>query len=122
MAGLIRIWYITVYFKSYDVFWNGAILSVLVVVELNVGIICGSLPSVRQLVARLFPNLLDTSKNRTETITNSQNFPFQNLEGKGFETNILGGNQGINNSQESMLGSEARINRRDEVTIGYSNH
>lgn len=121
VAGILRIWYTTVYFKSYDIFYNGAILSVLAVVECNIGIICGCLPSVRQLVARLFPKLLDTSKNRTDTVAGSQNFPFQNLEAKnGCETNIVGGNTELNNSQESMLGADTRISRRDEVTVGYS--
>jgi hypothetical protein len=120
VAGTLRIWYITVYFGSYDIFYNGAVLSALAVVECDVGIICGSLPTIRQLVAQVFPKVLDTSKDNTSHVPGSQSFPFQNLERKNeVHTSIVGGQQD-NTSEESIL--RAGIGRRDDIEVRYSTY
>lgn len=129
IAGILRIWYTTYYFSTYDIFYNGAVLSVLAVVECNIGIICGSLPSVRQLIAQIFPRLLDSSVGHTRSGTahNSQSFPFQNLEAKSaFETSVVGGRNhvdGDNTSQESILREDMVdtivITRRQDFEVGH---
>jgi hypothetical protein len=76
-------------------------------------------------MAQMFPKLMESSQGetRTGTVPGSQSFPFQNPDAKNnaFETSILEGNREDNTSQESILrGDDRRINRRDEVTIGFS--
>ncbi|OCL02858.1 hypothetical protein AOQ84DRAFT_252436, partial [Glonium stellatum] len=62
VAGACRIWLLEVYFSSYDIFYNGATLFATAAVESNLGIICGSLPGVRLLLAHIFPRLFSSSE------------------------------------------------------------
>ncbi|KAF2430786.1 hypothetical protein EJ08DRAFT_696998 [Tothia fuscella] len=61
IAGVFRIWYLTVYFDSYDIFYEGATVFILAGIETNVGIICGSLPGCKPLLASLFPRVFGSN-------------------------------------------------------------
>ncbi|KAF2083805.1 hypothetical protein K490DRAFT_15266, partial [Saccharata proteae CBS 121410] len=54
-AGILRAWYITIYFDSDDPFWKSAVLWAILGVEGNFGIICGCLPPLKPALKRLFP-------------------------------------------------------------------
>ncbi|OCL02817.1 hypothetical protein AOQ84DRAFT_251263, partial [Glonium stellatum] len=55
IAGACRIWYLRIYFSSSDSTWEGAVTYVTTAIETNLGIVCGSLPGVKPILARLFP-------------------------------------------------------------------
>jgi len=61
IAGVCRIWYLTIYFDTYDIFYEGAIIFILAGIETNLGIICGSLPGCKPLLAQLFPRFFGSS-------------------------------------------------------------
>ncbi|KAE9986453.1 hypothetical protein EG328_005679 [Venturia inaequalis] len=63
IAGVVRLWYLTYYFKNYDLFYNGAMVFILAGVETNLSIICGSLPGCKPLLARFFPTVFGTEHN-----------------------------------------------------------
>ncbi|KAF1965814.1 hypothetical protein BU23DRAFT_397271, partial [Bimuria novae-zelandiae CBS 107.79] len=63
-AGISRMWYTSVFVKSYDTLWNGATLYVILSIENAVGIICGCLPACRpllRLLPRYFTSLHESS-------------------------------------------------------------
>lgn len=55
VAGVVRAWYMEVYFASDDPYWKAAMLWVIVSVEGNFGIVCGCLPTLKPLAKMLFP-------------------------------------------------------------------
>ncbi|EOD46609.1 integral membrane protein [Neofusicoccum parvum] len=57
IAGVLRAWYMEVYFNSADPYWKCAILWVIVSVEGNFGIVCGCLPTLKPLAKKMFPLL-----------------------------------------------------------------
>jgi len=61
VAGVFRLWYLTVYFKSYDLFYKGAVVFILAGLETNLAIICGSLPGCKPLLARFCPHYFGSS-------------------------------------------------------------
>ncbi|KAF2086338.1 hypothetical protein K490DRAFT_15581, partial [Saccharata proteae CBS 121410] len=69
VAGICRIWYLTVYFNTPDLLYTGAILLAISAIEFNVGIICGCIPSCRPLFKRVLPSIrgLSNSNKSSET-------------------------------------------------------
>ncbi|KAF2789829.1 hypothetical protein K505DRAFT_377943 [Melanomma pulvis-pyrius CBS 109.77] len=63
VAGACRIWYIIVYYNSYDTSWEGAPTYVIAAFETNLGIICGCIPPTRLFFAKLFPRILGSTLN-----------------------------------------------------------
>jgi hypothetical protein len=63
ITGVFRLWYLTVYFKNYDLFYNGAIVFILAGLETNLALICGSLPGCKPLLARFCPIIFGTQHN-----------------------------------------------------------
>ncbi|KAF2084266.1 hypothetical protein K490DRAFT_18159, partial [Saccharata proteae CBS 121410] len=61
IAGVCRIWYFTVYFASYDAFWEGSIIYSILAVETDLGVIFGCLPGCKPVVAACFPVVFGTS-------------------------------------------------------------
>ncbi|OCK82546.1 hypothetical protein K432DRAFT_380360 [Lepidopterella palustris CBS 459.81] len=62
VAGACRIWYLEIYFRSYDITWEGAVIYVITALETNLGIVCGSLPGVKPLLAQFFPRIFASTK------------------------------------------------------------
>ncbi|GME22433.1 hypothetical protein K490DRAFT_18159 [Neofusicoccum parvum] len=58
IAGIVRIWYFTVWFDADDKFWDGVWIFILPVSETNLGIVCGCLPACRPILVKLFHPLL----------------------------------------------------------------
>ncbi|OCK77028.1 hypothetical protein K432DRAFT_282427, partial [Lepidopterella palustris CBS 459.81] len=54
VAGICRMAYLIRFFKSPDVFYDGAVIYVICAIEANVGVICGCLPALKPLLARYF--------------------------------------------------------------------
>ncbi|KAL7270920.1 hypothetical protein RUND412_006353 [Rhizina undulata] len=64
VAGSLRIWWIYMVLKvGGDITWDGAILYTITAIELNVGILCASIPAIKPLFAQLFPRLLGSTGN-----------------------------------------------------------
>lgn len=70
ITGVFRLWYLTVYFKSYDLFYSGAICFILAGLETNLAIICGSLPGCKPLLARFCPKVFGTQHNAGSDYSN----------------------------------------------------
>lgn len=89
VAGICRICYLTIFFNSYDIFYNAATVYVINAIETDFAIICGCLPSCKPLMVRWFPRLFGSNSETTHPSTrkgrslppNSQSFPFQELQG-----------------------------------------
>ncbi|KAF2397985.1 hypothetical protein EJ06DRAFT_558411 [Trichodelitschia bisporula] len=62
IAGVCRIWYLVVFFNSYDTFYEGAMVFILAAIEMNAGIVCGSLPGIKPLLAACFPPLFGSGQ------------------------------------------------------------
>ncbi|CAO2650584.1 Nn.00g018760.m01.CDS01 [Neocucurbitaria sp. VM-36] len=61
IAGILRMYFLEVYFRSYDALWNGAPIWSTMILEMDVGIICGCLSGVKPVMAVVFPNLFGSS-------------------------------------------------------------
>ncbi|KAF9629713.1 putative integral membrane protein [Lasiodiplodia theobromae] len=61
LAGVVRAWYMEVYFQSDDPYWKAAILWIIVSLEGNLGIVCGCLPTLKPLAKMLWPRLFSSS-------------------------------------------------------------
>lgn len=61
LAGVVRAWYMEVYFQSDDPYWKAAILWIIVSLEGNLGIVCGCLPTLKPLARMLWPRLFASS-------------------------------------------------------------
>ncbi|KAK7525214.1 uncharacterized protein IWZ02DRAFT_228776 [Phyllosticta citriasiana] len=55
IAGLVRMWYYSVYFKSKDFYWDGVWNYILVAIETNLGVACACLPCIKPVLVKLFP-------------------------------------------------------------------
>jgi hypothetical protein len=62
VAGICRIWYLVYFLQSHDIFYDAAIVYIITCIELNVGIICGSLPALKPLLARLLPSIFGSTE------------------------------------------------------------
>ncbi|KAF1994090.1 hypothetical protein P154DRAFT_586904 [Amniculicola lignicola CBS 123094] len=65
VAGICRIYYLEVYFESYDLLWVAAYIYAIMAVEMNLGIICGCLSGVKPVLAVLFPRFFASSQHST---------------------------------------------------------
>ncbi|KAF1946141.1 hypothetical protein EJ02DRAFT_337019 [Clathrospora elynae] len=85
IAGVLRIYYIEVFFQSYDTLWNGVPVWIAMVLELNIGVVCGCLSGVKPVMGVIFPTLFASShRSRPKTYTRSnapRSFAFQILPG-----------------------------------------
>ncbi|OJD36415.1 uncharacterized protein BKCO1_11000147 [Diplodia corticola] len=63
LAGVVRAWYMEVYFQSNDPYWKAAMLWVIVSLEGNLGIVCGCLPTLKPLAKMLWPRLFSSRSN-----------------------------------------------------------
>ncbi|TGZ76694.1 hypothetical protein EX30DRAFT_399101 [Ascodesmis nigricans] len=62
-AGIARVHYLEyTLFKTYDVTWEGYTIWLWTAVEIDLGIICCSIPPLRPLIRRHFPRILDTNE------------------------------------------------------------
>ncbi|CEL00867.1 hypothetical protein ASPCAL00460 [Aspergillus calidoustus] len=62
VAGIIRITWQIKYAASWDQPYNGAIIFIIVAIEVNLGIVCGCLPGIRPIIRRLFPKLQSSTQ------------------------------------------------------------
>ncbi|KAH7130603.1 hypothetical protein B0J11DRAFT_256598 [Dendryphion nanum] len=61
VAGICRMYYLEMYFESYDLLWEASIIYTTMSVEMNLGIICGCLSGVKPVLAVVFPRFFGTS-------------------------------------------------------------
>ncbi|KAH7414485.1 hypothetical protein DE146DRAFT_37055 [Phaeosphaeria sp. MPI-PUGE-AT-0046c] len=61
VAGVLRMYYLEVFFDSYDTHWSGVPVWLTMVLEMNIGIICGCLSGVKPVLAKVFPVLFGSS-------------------------------------------------------------
>ncbi|KAF4303575.1 putative integral membrane protein [Botryosphaeria dothidea] len=64
VAGVLRMWFFTVWFKSKDPYWDGVWNYIILALETNVGLICACLPCCKPLLVRLFPCVFSNHESR----------------------------------------------------------
>ncbi|KAL7772140.1 hypothetical protein CFE70_002093 [Pyrenophora teres f. teres 0-1] len=62
ITGILRMYYLKVFFESYDMLWHGTAVWIVMVLELDIGIICGCLSGVKPVMSVLFPALFGSSQ------------------------------------------------------------
>ncbi|KAI1528787.1 hypothetical protein PtrSN002B_009401 [Pyrenophora tritici-repentis] len=62
VTGILRMYYLKVFFESYDMLWHGTAVWIVMVLELDIGIICGCLSGVKPVMSVLFPALFGSSQ------------------------------------------------------------
>ncbi|KAK8183942.1 hypothetical protein BC567DRAFT_206111 [Phyllosticta citribraziliensis] len=70
IAGLVRMWYYSVYFRSKDFYWDGVWNYILVAIETNLGVACACLPCIKPVLVKLFPFAFNRSTLRSEETPN----------------------------------------------------
>ncbi|KAF2811618.1 uncharacterized protein BDZ99DRAFT_569614 [Mytilinidion resinicola] len=94
ITAVIRLIYLEKVFTAPDFAYNGAIIWVTTSVELNIGIICSCLHTVKPLLKKWFPRTFGSSndrhisdypntKPRSYGIISDRSFPFKSLGGDG---------------------------------------
>ncbi|KAH3938600.1 hypothetical protein HBI56_177080 [Parastagonospora nodorum] len=121
IAGLLRVWYVSIYLKSWDFLWHGTVLFVIVSIETSIGIICGCLPGCKPLFTRLFPSIFSHSANsnsysrsRNKTpqhppnkSVDGQSFPFQIVKEEGFEVRYGNNDDFDSRGNSSKMGTSS---------------
>ncbi|KAF3043475.1 hypothetical protein E8E12_009259 [Didymella heteroderae] len=57
IAGLLRLYYVEMFYSSVDEMWNASIIWALMMLEMNLGVVCGCLFGIQPILATLFPRL-----------------------------------------------------------------
>ncbi|KAK8190442.1 uncharacterized protein BKA78DRAFT_344611 [Phyllosticta capitalensis] len=55
VAGICRLWYSSVFFKSNDIYWTGVHNYTILCIETNLGVICGCLPCCHPILVNICP-------------------------------------------------------------------
>ncbi|KAF2031946.1 hypothetical protein EK21DRAFT_61952 [Setomelanomma holmii] len=61
VAGVLRMYYLEIFFESYDTLWNGSAVWLCMVLEMDIGIICGCLSGVKPVLATVCPAFFSSS-------------------------------------------------------------
>jgi hypothetical protein len=67
VVSILRLQSLVHFAKSINPTWDNLLVSQWSTIEINVGIICACMPSMRILLVRLFPKLLGTTQNNSTT-------------------------------------------------------
>lgn len=97
VAGVFRIVYLQRYFTNVDLFWDAALTTSLGIVEVNIGIVCGCLPCIKPLLAKLLPSLFGSTRRASRTTpsgkTGGRSYQFKHIStyhtDKGGSTSVL---------------------------------
>ncbi|KAF2442240.1 hypothetical protein P171DRAFT_433781 [Karstenula rhodostoma CBS 690.94] len=83
VAGVFRLIYLQRYFTNVDLFWDAALTTSLGIVEVNIGIVCGCLPCIKPLLAKLLPSLFGstgrTSRTTPSSKTKGRSYQFEDM-------------------------------------------
>ncbi|KAF1930936.1 uncharacterized protein M421DRAFT_362575 [Didymella exigua CBS 183.55] len=60
-AGLLRLYYVEVFYNSVDELWDASIIWALMMTEMNLGVVCSCLFGIKPVLSMLFPNVFATS-------------------------------------------------------------
>ncbi|KAL5894982.1 hypothetical protein ACKVWC_000202 [Pyricularia oryzae] len=113
ITSVIRLQLLPTLLASTDISWDAGPANVWSILEANLFIICGSMPTLNRFAKHFLPALMGSSSNNTGQASDG---PFRNCE--GLELGIIEstGHQGINrgmDSDVSLTGSS-----RSEVYVG----
>ncbi|KAH8691763.1 hypothetical protein GQ44DRAFT_719929 [Phaeosphaeriaceae sp. PMI808] len=61
IAGVARLYFTHTFLVSYDAFWHGANVFIIMSVESGVGVACGCLPGCKPLMNKMFPRIFATT-------------------------------------------------------------
>jgi hypothetical protein len=94
IAGLCRVWYVSIYVKSWDFLCefllhlyrisrcltnyatgHGTVLFVIICIETSIGIVCGCLPGCKPLFTKLFPSIFSATTNSNPYGNSGKNKP-----------------------------------------------
>jgi len=84
ITSILRLHSLYIISVSTDISWENPEVATWSCVELNIGIICASLPTLRALVSRLFPTIMPTKRPMRKYRFGSRKFTGQN--GSGSDT------------------------------------
>ncbi|KAF2503195.1 hypothetical protein BU16DRAFT_448722 [Lophium mytilinum] len=128
IAGICRVWFMSVYYSTYDVPYNGATLTTITAIEMTVGIICGCITGCKPLMSKLFPKIFgsthdsDNPSNGRTLPPNSQSFPFHELHGGIVKDNTFTIEYDKNPHSQSYKGNAslvtAKRSDRDDISEG----
>lgn len=109
IAGVFRMIYLQRYFTNIDLLWDAALTTSMGIVEVNIGIVCGSLPCIKPLLTKLLPTLFGSTE-RTKWTT-----PSGKAAGPLYQFNDLSGHH-------ASKGEATSVSRVDqfEVMANYS--
>ncbi|KAK7191614.1 hypothetical protein DPSP01_004781 [Paraphaeosphaeria sporulosa] len=97
VAGVFRMIYLQRYFTNSDLLWDAALTTSLGIVEVNIGIVCGCLPCVKPVLAKLLPSLFGSTGRTSRTTPSGEargpSYQFKDLSAhhadKGGSTAVL---------------------------------
>ncbi|KAK1056676.1 hypothetical protein LTR74_014733 [Friedmanniomyces endolithicus] len=120
VVSILRLQSLYVISKATDVSWNNPLAAIWSSVEINTGVLCSCLPTLKACVSRYFPRIFNTKVSRSTTRQNGQRsnhytndsrhkIAFEDL-GRG-----LSGRDGV--VQKSVI--QSRIRGSDEYDMPY---
>lgn len=101
--------------KTSNPTWDNLAVSQWSTVEINVGIICACMPSLRVLLVRLFPKLLGTTQH-----SNNRYYVNQSHSHKGGNISVNRSGKSLNSSQND--GNGVAINYSQTYTVQWGEH
>ncbi|KAL1985736.1 hypothetical protein VTN96DRAFT_7484 [Rasamsonia emersonii] len=105
IAGVLRIHFLTLMFKSEDLTWNISDSFVWSCVEPCIGIVCACLPTLRPLLRRVFGHLFWSTSKRSQTPNNSNSAGFKSSQnGRAFFRLPDGSNRNASTAPEDEVG------------------
>lgn len=93
VTSILRLHSIYVASVSTDITWDNVAAPTRSAVEVNVGIICACLPTLRPLISRIFPALLTTTNSAARTGKNSRGPRRSFNQGTGIRSNASGNHE-----------------------------
>ncbi|RGP65855.1 hypothetical protein FSPOR_7116 [Fusarium sporotrichioides] len=126
-AAIVKVGYVTNYGKVGDWLWDSRNISIWTVVELNVGIIGGSLPCLKPLFRRFLGTYYGKGSKKTPTTGNSVYGrgtlrSATRLSGKNWHTLSSGHRKDDETSSQENINGDYELRDRITNAHGFSNH
>lgn len=115
VVSIMRLQSLVYFAKTSNPTWDNLAVSRWSTVEINVGIICACMPSLRVLLVRLFPKLLGTSQH-----SDNRYYVNQSHTHRGGNISVNRPGKSVNSSQHD--GSGVAINYSQTYTVQWGEH
>jgi len=116
IAGAVRIAYLAAVFNpSSDYTWTGTDLWIITAAELDLGIVCASVPALKAFLARFFPRLLHRATiSKSIRSISSRSYPYSRRPGSTNERKRTESEEFIITIGMGSIGPEMAKNRKVE--------